>query len=74
MVLINGKWKHQKLNYLSYRKSESVNILDLDLVPKKFIKKKVEVSADKTEIKKALKEGVKVKGAELTTNYNMQVK
>ena len=41
---------------------------------RKFIKKKVEVSADKREIKKALKEGIKVKGAELTTNYNMQVK
>ena len=70
-----NKWKMETPKVkLSYRKSESVNILDLDSVPKKFIKKKVEVSADKTEIKKALKEGVKIKGAELTTNYNMQVK
>jgi hypothetical protein len=59
---------------LSYRKSESVNITDIDSVPKEYIKTKTEVSADKTNIKKAIKAGQHIDGAELVTNINMQVK
>lgn len=59
---------------LSYRKSESVNITDIDSVPKEYIKTKTEISADKTNIKKAIKTGQHINGAELVTNINMQVK
>ena len=59
---------------LSYRKSESVNITDIDSIPKEYIKTKTEVSADKTNIKKAIKAGRHINGAELVTNINMQVK
>lgn len=59
---------------LSYRKSETVNVLDIGKLPKKFIKEKVEISADKTLIKKCIKDGKLVDGAELVTNVNMQVK
>lgn len=59
---------------LSYRKSESVNITDIDSVPKEYIKTKTEVLADKTNIKKAIKAGQYIDGAELVTNINMQVK
>lgn len=59
---------------LSYRKSESVNITDIDSIPKKYIKTKTEISADKTNIKKAIKAGQDINGAELVTNINMQVK
>ncbi len=59
---------------LSYRKSESVNITDINSVPKEYIKTKTEVSADKTNIKKAIKAGQHINGAELVTNINMQVK
>ena len=59
---------------LSYRKSESVNITDIDSVPKEYIKIKTEVSADKTNIKKAIKTGQYIDGAELVTNINMQIK
>lgn len=69
-----NKWKMETPKVkLSYRKSESVNA-DLELIPKKFIKKKIELSADKAELKKLLKEGKTVKGATLVTKYNMQVK
>lgn len=69
-----NKWKMETPKVkLSYRKSESVDT-DLDLIPKKFIKKKIELSADKAEIKKLLKEGKSIKGATLITKYNMQVK
>lgn len=59
---------------LSYRKSESVNITDINSVPKEYIKTKTEVSADKANIKKAIKAGQHINGAELVTNINMQVK
>mgnify|MGYP004497273491 FL=1 len=59
---------------LSYRKSESVNITDINSVPKEYIKTKTEVSADKANIKKAIKAGRNINGAELVTNINMQVK
>lgn len=59
---------------ISYRKSDSVNIENIDIIPKEFIKEKVEISADKTEIKKAIKNGHSVDGAILVTNLNMQIK
>lgn len=59
---------------ISYRKSESINVLDLNSLPKEYVKEKIEYSADKTNIKKAIKSGQEIKGAELVTNYNMQVK
>lgn len=58
---------------LSYRKSETVEVEDMDALPKEFIKEKVEVSADKAGLKKALKLG-EVSGAKLNLNVNMQVK
>lgn len=57
---------------LSYRKSDSVNVLDLDAVPDEF--KKVTVAADKTAIKKAIKDGVEVTGCELVINQNLQIR
>lgn len=57
---------------LSYRKSDAVNVIDLDAVPDEF--KKVTIAADKTAIKKAIKEGTEVAGAELVVNQNLQIK
>lgn len=59
---------------LSYRKSDSVDIYDIDSLPKEYIKEKVEVSADKTALKKDIKSGKKINGAKIVTNLNMQVK
>lgn len=59
---------------ISYRKSEIVNILDENVVPKNYIKTKVETSVDKTAIKKAIKNGENINGAILETKLNMQIK
>ena len=59
---------------LSYRKSDSVDVYDIDSLPKEYIKEKVELSADKTALKKILKDGKEIKGAKIVTNLNMQVK
>ena len=59
---------------LSFRKSESVVIDDLSTVPTEYIKEKVTQSADKTAIKKAIKEGLVIGGCHLETKQNLQVK
>ena len=59
---------------ISYRKSESVEVNDISLLPKEYRKEKIEVSADKAELKKVLKSGKEINGAKLVTNINMQVK
>lgn len=58
----------------SFRKSESVSIPDIEKVPLKWLTKKVEYSPNKTEIKKALKEGIRVKGCEIEVKQNLQIK
>lgn len=69
-----NQWKFETPKVkLSYRKSEKVEA-DIDVIPKKYIKKKTEYSVDKTAIKNAIKDGAKIKGAQLVTNMNMQVK
>ncbi len=59
---------------ISYRKSETVEVENIDLLPKEFIKEKVEKSADKVAIKQFIKGGKTLNGAQLVTNINMQVK
>lgn len=55
-----------------YRKSESVEIINLDIIPADFTK--VEIKADKTAIKKAIKAGETVEGAEIKVNQNFYIK
>lgn len=55
-----------------YRKSESVEIINLDVIPADYTK--VEIKADKTAIKKAIKAGETVDGAEIKVNQNFYIK
>ncbi len=57
---------------VSWRKSESVLIEDLEKVPEEY--QKITVAADKTAIKKDIKNGVEVEGAKLIENQNIQIK
>ena len=63
-----------EINELSYRKSEAVVLVDETLIPTEFKKEKVSVSIDKTEIKKALKEGEEIPWAVIETRQNLQIK
>ena len=63
-----------EINELSYRKSEAVVLVDETLIPTEFKKEKVSVSIDKTEIKKALKEGKEIPWAVIETRQNLQIK
>ena len=55
-----------------YRKSESVEVEDLNALPMDYIKTKME--PDKTAIKKALKAGEELIGVRLKTNMNFYIK
>lgn len=57
---------------VSYRRSEAVEIEEGMTVPVKYMRVKKE--PDKTLIKKALKEGIKVRGASLVERFNMVIK
>ena len=70
-----NKWKFESPRVkLSYRKSDSVEVYDINSLPKEYIKENIELSADKSSLKKAIKNGEKINGATLVTNLNMQVK
>ena len=59
---------------ISYRKSDSVEVTDIDKLPEEYIKTKIEKNPDKVAIKNAIKDGKEIKGATIVTNYNIQIK
>tara|TARA_R110000868_G_scaffold208033_3_gene457240 strand:- start:418 stop:912 length:495 start_codon:yes stop_codon:yes gene_type:complete len=59
---------------INFRKSQTVEILDEDLIPKEFKTVKVTTSISKAEIKKAIKNGELVVGADLIDHKNIQIK
>lgn len=59
---------------INFRKSQTVEILDEDLIPKEFKTVKVTTSISKAEIKKAIKNGELVVGADLINHKNIQIK
>lgn len=58
---------------ISFRSSESVNITDLSLIPEDYLRYK-DPEPDKTTIKKMLKDGYEIKGAELVKNQSVQIR
>lgn len=59
---------------LSFRRSESVEIVDAEALPADLCTVKQTVSPDKAAIKKLLKAGEAVDGAQLIVKQNIQVK
>ena len=59
---------------VNFRKSESINITDIELLDKAYITVKTTEMPNKAEIKQAIKEGKEVPGAELVVNQNLQIK
>jgi len=62
------------LHKISIRTSKSVEITDLNEIPKEYIKEKIEINPDKTRIKKAIEQGEIISGALLVTKSNLQIK
>lgn len=59
---------------ISYRKSESVEIINEEMIPQEFMKEKTTIAPDKTAIKEALKNWAEVPGATIKINSNLQIK
>lgn len=76
IVLKDNKLKNISVEEydLYYSKSESVEILDENLIPKEYIKETTTTSPDKVKIKNAIKQDVVVPGAILKENNNLQIK
>ena len=71
-VLAGSKFKTTKLE-VSYRKSTSVSI-DESKLPAKYLQEVISYKVDKRDIGDKLRAGEVIKGAELVTNNNIQVK
>jgi len=59
---------------ISFRKSESVEVENVNQLPNEYKVIKVTESADKFKIKDAIKAGEKIEGCYLKTNRNIQIK
>lgn len=59
---------------LSFRKSESVEVINEAQLTEQFTTTKTTVTPNKTAIKEAIKNGEVVEGAVLVTNFNLQIK
>ena len=62
------------MHIIKHRTSTQVNIENQDLIPDKYLTKKLTVTPDRMEIKKALQAGEDVAGANLITNKNLSIK
>lgn len=71
--LAGNKFKTSKVD-IGYRKSTAVNIVNLDAIPKEYLKETVKIDADKTALKQAMLEGEIIDGCELVENQNIQIK
>lgn len=59
---------------INFRKSETVEVEDVNQLPAAFKVVKVTEQADKAAIKAALKDGVEVTGCRIETHRNLQIK
>lgn len=59
---------------INFRKSESVEVDDVNQLPSLYKVVKVTEQADKAAIKAALKDGVEVTGCRIETHRNLQIK
>lgn len=59
---------------ISFRKSESVEVEDVNNLPALYKVVKVSETADKLKIKDAIKSGILIEGCYLKTNRNLQIR
>lgn len=59
---------------ITTRKSESIEVLDVNSLPKEYKVIKITEQADKKKLKEAIKNGVKIDGVEVVVNSNLRIK
>lgn len=74
MYVTNKEKERAGVFSLSIRKSEAVNITDLEKLPSEYVKAKTTITPDKKAIENAIKAGAEVAGAEIVENRSLQIK
>ncbi len=74
MLAFNEKKFETARVALSFRSSKQVIVTDIDKLDKAYVKEKVEYSADKTAIKKAIESGAVIDGAYIEEKQNLNIK
>ena len=74
MTVCGKKKEKTALFTVSYRKSQSVEIIDIGSVPEEYVKIKTEVTADKNAIKAALKSGHTIAGCQIKDTESLQIR
>ena len=59
---------------VSFRRSEKVEVLDENIIPRAYMVETVSYKPDKQLIKEVLKDGQKINGCRLVENQNVQIK
>ncbi|MBC8534575.1 siphovirus Gp157 family protein [Yeguia hominis] len=59
---------------VAVRKSEAVRILNLQQIPESYLRTKTTTEPDKARIKKALKSGAEITGAEIAINEKISIR
>ena len=72
--ILNGAKFESSRNCVTWRKSDEVNITDETKIPDEYRAERIEVVICKADIKKAIKDGIAVTGAELIYKSNIQIK
>ena len=62
------------LTTITTRKSESIEVEDVNQLPKEYKVIKVTEQADKKALKEAIKNGAEIEGVKLVTNNNLRIK
>lgn len=74
LITLDIKKIHTEIGDYALRKSSSIEILDVEKIPKKFLEIKKTIHPDKRAISSYLKNGGKnLKGAKLIETYNLQI-
>lgn len=71
---MNVKKIDSTLGKITIRKSESLEVIDLEKIPGEFVTIKQTFNPDKTAIKKAIKEGREIPGAKIIIKENINIK
>ncbi|SEN97256.1 virus Gp157, partial [Peptostreptococcus russellii] len=74
-IELDKKKIETSIGKLAIRTSKAVEIsADINTLPDEYKRIKTIVEANRTELKKALKQGIEIDGVELVENYNLNIR
>lgn len=72
--ILGGEKFESARNKVTWRASDEVKLLDESIIPDEYKTTETKIKISKNDIKKAIKDGVAVDGAELIEKNNIQIK